>query len=81
MNCDNLYLQKALVITDVDKLGETFKKRRKELGMSQFNVALEADVPVATICNIEKHGKIPVIPVLLRCATALGYDRVIFDLL
>jgi transcriptional regulator with XRE-family HTH domain len=56
----------------VEELGEIIRRRRKELGLSQAELARTADVHLRQVRRYESGEQQPVLAVAARLATALG---------
>lgn len=53
------------------KLGEIIKKQRKEVGITQVQLANKADISTSYLCDIEKGRSVPSIVTLKKIAKAL----------
>jgi transcriptional regulator with XRE-family HTH domain len=56
----------------MDALGDTIKRRRQELGISQSELARSAGVNLRQVRRYESNEQQPVLPVAVRLASALG---------
>ena len=56
------------------QLGMRIRYLRKQLGMSQFDLSLEADVNKNYISDLERGQRNPSLVILERIANALGVD-------
>lgn len=59
---------------NIDKIGEALALRRKELRVSQSQLADICGVSVHTLSNIEAGGGNPTVGCLMKIADALGMD-------
>lgn len=53
------------------KIGEIIKKQRKEVGITQIELANKADISTSYLCDIEKGRSVPSIVTLKKIAKAL----------
>ena len=63
---------------DPETLGESLKKRREELGISQEALAFVAGISIPFLCTVEQGKKIPSVKVLNKLLYALNV-KVIFE--
>jgi transcriptional regulator with XRE-family HTH domain len=54
------------------RFGESLRAARKEHGLSQEKVALEAEISLTYFGEVERGEKMPSLDVVLRLAKALG---------
>jgi ribosome-binding protein aMBF1 (putative translation factor) len=59
------------------QLAEAVYRRRKELGISQVELAERADMTQPQVSRLETGGAIPTLPLLRRLARALEADIVV----
>jgi transcriptional regulator with XRE-family HTH domain len=52
--------------------GQLIRTARQAVGLSQERLARDADVSTATIVRLERAGKLPNVPALVRIAGRLG---------
>jgi transcriptional regulator with XRE-family HTH domain len=60
------------MMTDMSELGPKFKRRRTDLGLSQYDVADIAGMQQSGVSAIERGTIIPAWPVAQKLAEALG---------
>ncbi len=63
---------------EVKKVIERIKTIRKEIGMSQLDLALEAGISQGFLATIESHKKIPTISTVIKIARALDISPSVF---
>ena len=59
---------------EMNSIGQTIKKRRKELGLTQSTLALLSQVGINTIVSIERGSKSTSLETLLKVADVLGLE-------
>lgn len=62
------------VKNELGRISEKVQKRRKELGLTQEDVAEQLEVSVQTIQFIENSRRIPSLPMLIRLAKVLKFE-------
>jgi transcriptional regulator with XRE-family HTH domain len=58
----------------VNKIGETIKNRRKELGITQPHLAELAKISTNTLCKIERGQGNPSLDILDKLTEVLGME-------
>ena len=56
----------------MDKLGQKIRKRRQELNLKVYELATKVGVNPVYITQIEKHNKLPSLPVITNIQNVLG---------
>jgi putative transcriptional regulator len=59
---------------ELARMSDMVQKRRKELGLTQEEIAEQLDVSVQTIQFIENSRRIPSLPMLIRIAKILKLE-------